>query len=71
MPLGFQFGSLFNAVIYAVVGIALLAAGLALLSKVAPFAVWREIVDKQNTAAAVLAGFVALGVAIIIAATMH
>jgi uncharacterized membrane protein YjfL (UPF0719 family) len=39
--------------------------------KVAPFDLWKEIVEERNVAAAILAGAVALGICWIIATTMH
>jgi uncharacterized membrane protein YjfL (UPF0719 family) len=37
----------------------------------APFHFWKEIVEKRNVAAAILAGAMALGLCWIIAAAMH
>jgi uncharacterized membrane protein YjfL (UPF0719 family) len=60
-----------NALIFALLGIGLFVAAFAALVKVAPFNLWKEIVDEQNVAAAILAGAVALGLCWIIATTMH
>jgi putative membrane protein len=60
-----------NALIFAAVGIVVFVVAAGALAKVAPFDVWREIVQERNTAAAILAGAVALGLCWIIAATMH
>ena len=61
---------LVNATVFAVLGIAIFAVALAILAKLAPVRVWDEI-RSGNTAAAVIGGFIALGVAVIVAATMH
>lgn len=75
MPLEFHIGSLLNGVIYAVVGvvvlIVVLTASNSVLEILTPYDLKKEILEKQNTAVAVLAGLAALGVAIIIAAALH
>jgi putative membrane protein len=60
-----------NALIFACVGIGVFVAAFAALAKVAPFDIWKSIVEDRNVAAAILAGAVALGLCWIIAATMH
>ena len=62
---------LLNGVIFAALGIALFAFAFAILSKAAPFDLWKEIAQEHNVAAAILAGAVALGIAWIIAAAVH
>jgi uncharacterized membrane protein YjfL (UPF0719 family) len=41
------------------------------IDRLTPFALWKEIVDEHNTALAVLIGFIALGISVIIAAAIH
>ena len=53
---------LLNALIFTVVGVGVFVAVLALLAKLAPFDLWREIAQEHNVAAAIFAGAVALGV---------
>ena len=60
-----------NGLIFAAIGIAVFAAAFAILSKLAPFDLWKEIAHEHNVAAAVFAGAVALGLCWIIAAAMH
>ncbi len=60
-----------NALIFSALGIAFFVAASAIVSKLAPFDLWKEIVQEKNVAAAILAGAVALGLCWIIAATMH
>ena len=47
------------------------ANGLPILLKLTPLKLWREIVEARNVAAAIFAGAVAIGIALIIAAAMH
>ena len=60
-----------NALIFAGLGVLVFVGAFAIVSKLAPFDLWKEIVHEHNVAAAILAGAVALGLCWIIAATMH
>jgi uncharacterized membrane protein YjfL (UPF0719 family) len=60
-----------NALVFAALGVLVLVIALAIVAKLAPFHVWKEIVQERNVAAAILAGAVALGLCWIIAAAMH
>ena len=62
---------LLNAAIFASLGIAVFVIAAAILLKVTPLKLWREIVEERNMAAAIFAGAVAIGIALIIAAAMH
>ena len=60
-----------NALAFAVLGVLVFVIAFAIVVKLAPFHVWKEIVEERNVAAAILAGAVALGLCWIIAAAMH
>jgi uncharacterized membrane protein YjfL (UPF0719 family) len=60
-----------NGLIFAALGIAVFVAAFSIVSKLAPFDLWKEIVHEHNVAAAILAGAVALGLCWIIAAAVH
>ena len=60
-----------NAAIFAALGVALFTAAGAILLKLTPLKLWREIGDERNVAAAIFAGAVAIGIALIVAAAMH
>jgi uncharacterized membrane protein YjfL (UPF0719 family) len=62
---------LLNALIFASLGVAFFVAAFAIVSKLAPFDLWKQIVEEKNTAVAIVVGAVALGLCWIIAATMH
>ena len=49
--------NLLAALVFAILGIVILVASFVVLDKISPYDLWREIVEKQNTALAVLAGF--------------
>ena len=60
-----------NALIFSGLGVLVFVAAFSIVSKLAPFDLWKEIVQERNVAAAILAGAVALGLCWIVAATMH
>jgi uncharacterized membrane protein YjfL (UPF0719 family) len=60
-----------NALIFAALGVAAFFAAFGIAVKVAPFDVWKQVVEERNMAAAIVAGAVALGLCWIIAAAMH
>jgi putative membrane protein len=62
---------LLNAVLFAALGVALFSLAAAILLKLTPLKLWREIAEERNVAAAVFAGSVVIGIALIIAAAMH
>jgi uncharacterized membrane protein YjfL (UPF0719 family) len=71
MPIEFHLGSLLNALVYAVFGVFILVLSFFILDKLTPYDLWKEVVEKQNVAIAILAGLMALGIAIIIASAVH
>ena len=62
--------ALLYMLIFAVAGMVLAILGYKLFDKFTPGDLHKEIVDKQNVAAAVIAAAVVLGICIIIAAAM-
>ena len=63
--------NLLAAVVFAALGIVVFAMSFLVLDRLTPYSLWREIVEKQNTALAVLIGLVSLGLGVIIAAAIH
>lgn len=63
--------NLVAAVVFAALGIGVLLASLAIIDRLTPYTLWKEIIDEHNTALAVLLGALSLGVSIIIAAAIH
>jgi uncharacterized membrane protein YjfL (UPF0719 family) len=60
-----------NSVFFALLGVALFVSIFVIIDKVTPYHLWRELVDKQNTALAIVVGFFALGICVIVAAAIH
>ena len=46
-------------------------AAFALIDRLTPYQLWKEIIEEHNTALAILIGLISLGVSIIIAAAIH
>ena len=59
-----------NGLIFCGLGVIVFIIAFSLVVKLAPMDLWQQI-RENNTAAAILAGAVALGLCWIIAATMH
>ncbi len=69
--MGFQIGNAVNAIVYAAIGIIIFALAFAIIDKVTPYNLWKEIVQEHNTALAMLLGAMSLGICVIIAAAVH
>lgn len=57
--------------VYALLGLAIFVIGFRLWDRLTPVDVWKEIAERQNTALAILAGAIAIALAIIIGAAIH
>ena len=60
-----------NSLIFAGLGIVIFIVSFVLVDKLTPGQLWQEIIDRKNSAVAMLAGAVAIGISIIIAAAIH
>lgn len=58
------------AVVFAVVGIAVLAVSFWIMEKVTPFSIVKEIEEDHNVALAIIVGAIVVGVSVIIAAAI-
>ncbi len=63
---------LINSLIYSILGVVVLTLAFLVLDKITPSVyLWKEICEKQNLAVAVVLASAFLGIAIIIAASIH
>jgi putative membrane protein len=60
-----------TSIVYAITGVVVFVAGFIIVDKLTPYDLWQELVEKKNTALALVVGLAALGVCIIIAAAIH
>jgi putative membrane protein len=59
------------ATIFAVLGIAILAATMLAFQKLFPGTLWKELMEDQNQALAIVMAGLTIGMSIIIAAAVH
>lgn len=67
----FHPGYLLNAIVYAVLGILIFVIAFAIIDKITPYHLWKEIVEEKNIALAILIGAMSIGMCVIIAAAVH
>lgn len=60
-----------SSMIYSVVGLLTFLACFYIVDKLTPGDLWKELVEKKNTAVAIFFGAVAIGMCLIIAACLH
>lgn len=62
----------FNALIFSGIGMLVFVISFALLDLLTPrVSIWKELVEKQNIAAAIFLGAMAIGLSTIIASAIH
>jgi len=59
------------ALIFAFIGITVFVLAFAIIDRLTPYQLWKEIVEEKNMALAVLVGAMSIGICIIIAAAVH
>ena len=60
-----------GALVYSGLGILILLIAFWIIEKITPENLWKEIIEKKNTALAILAAAFMIAVAIIIASAIH
>jgi putative membrane protein len=59
------------AIVFAALGIVTFLVAFVVVDRLTPYDLWKEIIEDQNSALAILIGFAALGIALIIASAIH
>jgi putative membrane protein len=67
----FHPGYILNALVYSALGIVIFVAAFAIIDRLTPYHLWKEIVQEHNTALAILIGAMSIGMCVIIAAAIH
>ena len=65
------FQNLAGAALFTALGMLLFALSFWIFNKVAPFSLWKELIEEHNTALAIVIGAVSLGMSLIIAMAVH
>lgn len=63
--------NLINTAVFGLIGVVMFIAAFFVIDMLTPGKLWDEIGTKQNTAAAILMGSVAIALGIIVAAAIH
>ena len=63
--------NLVAAIVFAALGIVTFIVAFIVVDRLTPYDLWKEIIEDQNSALAILIGFAALGIALIIASAIH
>jgi putative membrane protein len=61
----------FGSVLYALVGVAVFWLCFIIVDKLTPYDLWAEIIEKKNTALAIVVGAMCIAIGLIVAAAVH
>jgi len=64
-------GIFFGSILYALIGVFVFWVSFVIVDKVTPYDLWGEIVEKKNTALAIVVGAMAIAIGLIVAAAIH
>ena len=61
----------FGSILYALIGVVIFWVCFLVVDKITPYDLWRELVEKQNRALALVVAAMCLGISLIVAAAIH
>ncbi len=64
-------GAFFGSITFALIGVVVFWLSFLIIDKLTPYDLWQELVEKRNMALAVVVASMALGISIIVAASVH
>jgi putative membrane protein len=64
-------GPIIAALVYAAIGLVIFAVAFIIVDRLTPYHLWKEIIDKHNTALAIVVGAVAIGISIIVSSAIR
>jgi putative membrane protein len=64
-------GAFIGSIVFALIGVAVFWISFVIIDKITPYDLWQELVEKRNMALAVVVAAMALGISIIVAASVH
>jgi uncharacterized membrane protein YjfL (UPF0719 family) len=71
MEMAINWAPILGSIGYSVLGVVIMIVTFVIVDLLTPGELWKEIIDKQNTALAVLAAGFAIAVGIIVASAIH
>ena len=63
-------GAFFGSLLYALVGVAVFWLAFVIIDKLTPYDLWAELVEKKNTALAIVVGAMCIAIGLIVAAAV-
>ena len=64
-------GVFFGSMLYALLGVAVFWICFVIIDKLTPYDLWAEIIEKKNTALAIVVGAMCIAIGLIVAAAVH
>ena len=61
----------FSSVLYALVGVGIFWLCFVIIDKLTPYDLWAEIIEKKNTALAIVVGAMCMAIGLIVSAAVH
>jgi uncharacterized membrane protein YjfL (UPF0719 family) len=61
----------FGSILFAIIGVAIFWISFVVVDKITPYNLWEEIVEKKNTALAIVVGSVCIAIGLIVSAAVH
>lgn len=62
---------LINSLVYSILGVIVFWVSFVIIDKITPYNLWKQLVEEKNVALAIVVGAMCLGIAIIVAASVH
>ena len=62
---------LVNSMVFSILGVIVFWLSFIIIDKITPYDLWKEIIEKQNLALSIVVAAMCLGIAIIVAASVH
>jgi putative membrane protein len=67
----FHWAPMVAALVYATLGLVVFALAFAIVDRLTPYHLWKEIIDEKNIALAIVVGAVAIGISIIVSSAIR
>lgn len=61
----------FGSMLYALVGVAIFWLCFVIVDKLTPYDLWAELIEKRNTALAIVVGAMCIAIGLIVSAAVH
>lgn len=62
---------LVNSLVFSILGVIVFWISFIIIDKITPYDLWNEIIEKQNLALSIVVASMCLGIALIVAASVH